>query len=79
MDLIARITKPPKAGQYSIDSKYKDEDFPPSKFFNNADTKIGVARLGEVYSKAYLYNGSKTTFSMENISPHNAVNKLVRQ
>ena len=78
MEHIARCTKPPKVGEYTLENKFRDEDFPPSKFFNE-ETKTQSVRLGDLYQdNAYLYNQSKTCFSIENLSPHNAVNKSVR-
>lgn len=77
MDHIAKCTKPPKVGEYTLENKYKDEDFPPNKFFHE-ETKTHSVRLSELYSEGFLYNQNKSCFSIENLSPHNAVNKVAR-
>ncbi len=77
MEQIARCTKPPKAGEYSAENKYSDEEFSPSRFFTE-ETKVASVRLSEMYPEGYLYNANKTCFAIENLSPHNAVNKAAR-
>lgn len=77
MEHIARCTKPPKAGEYSAEKRYSDEEFPTSRLFTE-EAKVPSVRLSEVYPEGYLYNSNKTCFAIENLSPHNAVNKAAR-
>ena len=77
IDHIAKCTKPPKAGEYTLENRYCDEDFPPVKFFQE-EAKVTTVRLGEVYQNAFFYNSNKSCFSIDNLSPHNAVNKAAR-
>jgi hypothetical protein len=70
MEHLVRCAKPPKVGEYTLDNRYVDEDFPPSKFYSE-ETKY--ARLQQFYPEGMLFK----SFSLENISPHNAINKEI--
>jgi hypothetical protein len=56
MDQIARCSKPPKAGEYTKENRYLDEDFTPAKFFQTEESKLCALRLSDLFRDPFLYN-----------------------
>lgn len=87
-DHLARCSKVPRFQHQAGAERFVDEDFPPAVFFqgggpSSEEVKDRYARLSDMYAgnpymNIFKNGNDKASLTLENLSPHNAVNKAWR-